>query len=178
VILFGQDGIRTDDPDYFPALILNEAMGGSRFSARLMTEVRATRGLTYGIGTSLVGYDQAEVMMGQTSVANERVGEAVQVIRDEWRKIAAEGLTEAELETTKTYVTGSYPLRFDGNGSLASIMVNMQMMGLSADYPKTRNERVWAVTMEDVQRVARDLYTPDGLRFIIVGEPQGVTATD
>lgn len=178
VILFGQGGIQTDDPDYFPALLLNEAMGGSRFSARLMTEVRAKRGLTYGIGTSLIGYDQAEVMMGQTSVANERVGEAVDVIRDEWRKIAEGGLTEAELDATKTYITGAYPLRFDGNGPLASIMVNMQMMGLPADYPKTRNEKVWAVTMEDVQRVARELYTPDKLRFIIVGEPQGVTATD
>lgn len=178
VILFGQGGIQTDDPDYFPALLLNEAMGGSRFSARLMTEVRAKRGLTYGIGTSLVGYDLAEVMMGQTSVANERVGEAVDVIRDEWRKIAEGGLTEAELDATKTYITGAYPLRFDGNGPLASIMVNMQMMGLPADYPKTRNEKVWAVTMEDVQRVARELYTPDKLRFIIVGEPQGVTATD
>jgi zinc protease len=178
VILFGQGGIQTDDPDYFPALLLNEAMGGSRFSARLMTEVRAKRGLTYGIGTSLVGYDQAEVMMGQTSVANEKVAEAVEVIRDEWRKIAEGGLTEAELDATKTYITGAYPLRFDGNGPLASIMVNMQMMGLPADYPKTRNEKVWAVTMEDVQRVARELYTPDKLRFIIVGEPQGVTATD
>ncbi len=178
VILFGQGGMRTDDPDYFPALLLNEAMGGSRFSARLMTEVRAKRGLTYGIGTSLVGYDQAEMMMGQTSVANERVSEAVEVIRDEWRKVAEGGLTEAELEATKTYVTGAYPLRFDGNGPLASIMVGMQMMGLPADYPKTRNEKVQAVTMEDVQRVARELYTPDALRFVIVGEPQGVTTTD
>ncbi|PLL14521.1 peptidase M16 [Tabrizicola sp. TH137] len=178
VILFGQGGIRTDDPDYFPALILNEAMGGSRFSARLMTEVRAKRGLTYGIGTSLVGYDEAEVMMGQTSVANERVAEAVEVIREEWRKIAEGGLTEAELQATKTYVTGAYPLRFDGNGPLASIMVNMQMMGLPSDYPKTRNQKVDAVTMEDVQRVARELYTPDALRFVIVGEPQGVTATE
>lgn len=178
VILFGQGGMRTDDPDYFPALLLNEAMGGSRFSARLMTEVRAKRGLTYGIGTSLVGYDQAEVMMGQTSVANERVAEALDVIRAEWRKVAEGGLTEAELDATKTYVTGAYPLRFDGNGPLASIMVNMQMMGLPADYPKTRNDKVWAVTMEDVQRVARELYTPDALRFVIVGEPQGVTATE
>ena len=178
VILFGQGGMRTDDPDYFPALLLNEAMGGSRFSARLMTEVRAKRGLTYGIGTSLVGYDMAEVMMGQTSVANERVAEALEVIREEWRKLAEGGLTEAELEATKTYVTGAYPLRFDGNGPLASIMVGMQLMGLPADYPKTRNEKVWAVTMEDVQRVARELYTPDALRFVIVGEPQGVTTTE
>ena len=64
VILFGHSGIKRDDPDFFAATILNEVLGGSGFSARLMTEVREKRGLTYGIGTSLVGYDQAELVMG------------------------------------------------------------------------------------------------------------------
>lgn len=178
VILFGQGGIATDDPDYFPAIILNEVLGGSRFSARLMREVRDERGLTYGIGTSIVGYDLAEVTMGQTAVANARVAEAVDVIRAEWARIAKEGITEQELEATKTYLTGAYPLRFDGNGRMARIMVNMQMIGLPPDYPKTRNDRVNAVTIEDVRRVAGEFFTPDQLRFIIVGEPEGVASTD
>lgn len=178
VVLFGHSGIKRDDPDFFAASILNEVLGGSRFSARLMTEVREKRGLTYGIGTSLVGYDNAELIMGQAAVANARVGEAVQVIRDEWAKIATEGITDAELEATKTYLTGAYPLRFDGNGPLATIMVNMQLIGLPADYPKTRNDKVNAVTAEDVKRVAATLFDPDGMRFVIVGQPEGVQSTD
>lgn len=177
-VLFGQSGIRRDDPDFFAATILNEVLGGSRFSARLMTEVREKRGLTYGIGTSLVGYDNAEMVMGQAAVANAKVGEAVQVIRDEWQKIAAEGISDEELAATKTYLTGAYPLRFDGNGPLATIMVNMQLIGLPADYPKTRNDKVNAVTAADVKRVAAELYKPDDLRFVIVGQPEGVQSTD
>jgi len=177
-IRFGHSGIKRDDPDFFAATILNEVLGGSRFSARLMTEVREKRGLTYGIGTSLVGYDKSELVLGQAAVANEKVAEAVQVIRDEWAKIARDGITEEELAATKTYLTGAYPLRFDGNGPLATIMVNMQMIGLPPDYPRTRNEKVEAVTMADVKRVAASLFKPDDLRFVIVGEPVGVTSTD
>ena len=178
VILFGHSGIKRDDPDFFAATILNEVLGGGGFSARLMTEVREKRGLTYGIGTSLVGYDHAELVMGQTAVGNARVAEAVQVIRDEWARIATTGISAEELAATKTYLTGSYPLRFDGNGPLATIMVNMQLIGLPPDYPKTRNDKVNAVTAEDVQRVAQTLFRPDDLRFIVVGEPEGLKSSD
>lgn len=177
-VLFAHEGIMRDDPDFFAASILNEILGGGRFSARLMTEVREKRGLTYGIGSYLVGYDQAEMVMGQFSSANATVGQALDVIRDEWRRIATEGVTEDEMAKTKTYLTGSYPLRFDGNGPIASILVGMQMIGLSADYPKTRNDKVNAVTMDDLKRVAARLFRADDLRFVIVGEPEGVTATE
>lgn len=178
VLLFGHSGIKRDDPDFFAATILNEVLGGGRFSSRLMTEVREKRGLTYGIGTSLVGFDRSELVLGQTAVANDRVAEAVEVIRAEWARIARDGITEEELATTKTYLTGAYPLRFDGNGPLAQIMVNMQLIGLPADYPKTRNDKVNAVTLADVNRVAAALLRADDLRFVIVGEPVGVTGTN
>lgn len=177
-ILFADQGMKRDDPDFFAASILNEIIGGGRFSARLMTEVREKRGLTYGIGSYLVGYDLAELYMGQFSSANATVAEAIDVVRDEWRKVAENGVTAEELETAKTYMTGSYPLRFDGNGSIANILVGMQMIGLDADYPRTRNDKVNAVTMEDVQRVAKRLYRPDDLRFVVVGQPEGLVSTD
>ncbi|MES2845536.1 MAG: pitrilysin family protein [Pseudomonadota bacterium] len=178
VILFGHAGIKRDDPDFFAATILNEVLGGGRFTARLMTEVREKRGLTYGIGTYLVGYDHAELVLGQASVANANVAQAIEVIRAEWAKIATEGITEAELKATQTYLTGSYPLRFDGNGPIASILVGMQVIGLDPDYPKTRNDKVMAVTPQDVKRVANRLYQPDALRFVVVGQPDGVVAIE
>lgn len=177
-ILFAHEGMKRDDPDFFAASLLNEIVGGTRFSARLMTEVREKRGLTYGIGSYLVGYDLAELYMGQFSSANATVAEAIDVVRSEWKRIAEEGPTEDELAKAKTYMTGSYPLRFDGNGPIANILVGMQMIGLDADYPKTRNDRVNAVTMADVQRVAKSLYRPDDLRFVVVGTPDGIQATD
>ena len=174
VILFGAPGIGFDDPDYFAASVLNEIVGGSRFSARLMSEVREKRGLTYGIGTALAGYDHADIIAGQLSSDNTKAAQAIQVIRDQWAEIAAKGVTPEELETAKTYMTGAYPLRFDGNGRIASILVGMQSLGLTPDYPKTRNDRINAVTLEDVNRVAKRLMNPDTLTFVVVGQPENL----
>ncbi len=178
VVLFGHGGIAFDDPDFFAASLLNDILGGGRFSARLMQEVREKRGLTYGIGTGLASRDLSAEWVGQFQASNDKVAEAIKVVREEWAKMAAEGVTEEELATAKTYMTGAYPLRFDGNGQIASILVGMQMLGLPADYPKTRNDKVNAVTMKDISRVAKRLLKPENLSFIVVGEPAGVEATE
>ncbi|AZL59032.1 insulinase family protein [Tabrizicola piscis] len=173
-VLFGHVGIPRDDPDFFAAFILNEAFGGGRFTARLMSEVREKRGLTYGIGSYLVGMDQAELFMGQFSASNDKVAEAIAVVQAEWARIATEGLTEQELADTKTYLTGSYPLRFDGNGRIANILVGMQMDDMPIDYAATRNAKIEAVTMDDIKRVAQRIFLPEALHFVIVGQPTGL----
>jgi zinc protease len=114
--------------------------------------------------------------MGQFQASNENVAEAIKVIRDQWATVAANGVTETELNDTKTYMTGAYPLRFDGNDTIASILVGMQDLGLPPDYPKTRNAKVEAVTLADVKRVAARLIKPDDLHFIVVGQPVGVAS--
>jgi len=174
VAVFGHEGIERDDPDFFPAFIANEIFGGSGRQSRLSDEVREKRGLTYGVGTFLANYDNADMVIGQFSSANDRISDAIDVIKAEWRRIAEEGVTEEELNEIKTYLTGAYPLRFDGNGRIARIMVGMQMSGLPVDYIATRNDQVNAVTIEDVQRVAARIYDADALRFVIVGQPEGV----
>lgn len=174
VILFGQPGIARDDPDFFAAYVLNEALGGGRFSARLMRELREKRGLTYGAYSYIANMDRADYIAGRLATANPRVGEAVAIIRAEWEKAAREGLGAEELAAVKTYLTGAYPLRFDGNGPIARILVGMQMMGYGPDYIATRNARIEAVTAEDVKRVAARLLAPERLQFVVVGEPGGL----
>lgn len=174
VIAFGQPGISRDDPEYFAAFIMNEVLGGGRFSTRLMRELREARGLTYGVGTGLVARDHADLMMGQLSVSNARVGEAIALIREEWTRMAEEGLTEEELERAQTFLTGAYPLRFDGNATIARILVGMQAEGLSTEYITNRNDMVMAVTVEDVQRMAAELLDVEALHFVVVGQPEGL----
>jgi zinc protease len=87
---------------------------------------------------------------------------------------AEDGITDQELAETKTYLTGSYPLRFDGNGPIAAILAAMQMRSSDRRLcPVTRNARIEAVTLEDVKRVAARLLHPDALHFIVVGQPEG-----
>ncbi|QUS36004.1 M16 family metallopeptidase [Falsirhodobacter algicola] len=175
VVRFGQPGIDLHDPDFFAAYVLNEIMGGSRFSARLMDELRAKRGLTYGAYSYLCTMERANFLLGQFASDNDKVAEAVDVTRDIWRRTAENGVTKDELDAAKTYLTGAYPLRWDGNGPIASILVGMQMQGFPADYPRTRNDRIDAVTLADVNRVAARLLQPDNLHFVVVGQPDGMT---
>ena len=174
VALFAQKGIAQKDDDFFAATVMNQVLGGGSFESRLMDEVREKRGLTYGVYSYLVPMDLAETYQGSVSSANDRIGEALSVIQDEWSKMATEGVTQQELDDAKTYITGSYPLRFDGNQTIAGILVGMQMLDLPIDYIATRNDKVEAVTLEDVKRVAAELLSPDQLSFVVVGQPEGL----
>lgn len=177
VAVFAQPGIDQEHPDFFPAFVLNHILGGGSFESRLMHEVREKRGLTYGISSYLMDRDNAELWMGGVASANDRIAETIEVIRAEWARMRETGVTAEELDNAKTFLTGAYPLRFDGNAPIARIAVNMQMQGLSTDYIANRNDMVNAVTLEDVNRVAQELLDPSRLTFVVVGQPAGVTSS-
>ncbi|PZO67212.1 MAG: peptidase M16, partial [Kocuria palustris] len=153
VVAFAQPGLPMSDKDYFAAFVLDHILGGGGFSSRLMDEIREKRGLTYGVGTGLANQVLGESWQGGMATANARTGEAVALVREVWGKIR-EGVTEREVADAKTYLTGEYPLRFDGNGKIAGILTGMQLMGMPRDYVNTRNPQIEAVTVEDVNRVA------------------------
>ncbi len=178
VAFFGHTAIPRDDDDFFAAFVANEIFGGSGRQSRLSEEVREKRGLTYGVGSYLVNYDGADMLLGQFASANDRVAQAIDVVKAEWVKIAENGVTEVELSEAKTYLTGAYPLRFDGNGPIARIMVGMQTVGLTPEYITSRNAKIEAITLDDVKRVVRRIYQPENLRFVVVGQPDGLESTN
>ncbi len=174
VALFGHQGIARDDPDFFPAFVLNQVLGGGNFRSRLMQEVRVERGLTYGVYSFLGLSEYGQTVAGRFSSSNDLVAEAIDVIRDQWSDLAENGVTDAELAAAQRYLTGAYPLRFDGNGRIAGILAGMQADGMPVDYIATRNDRVNAVTADDVRRVADRLLQPENLHFVVVGRPEGL----
>jgi len=177
VAIFGHSGIERDDEDFFAAFVMNQVLGAGGFESRLMSEVREERGLTYGIGTYLVPKFHAEMILGSVASSNATMAEAIDVIRAEWEKMATDGVTPEELEAAKTYLTGEYPLRFDGNAEIAKIMVGMQTVGLPPEYVVDRNDYIEAVTLDDVNRVASELLRPENLHFVVVGQPDGLEIT-
>lgn len=174
VALFGHEGIARQDPDFFPAFVLNQILGGGSFDSRLMREVRVERGLTYGIYSFLGTGEYGQTVGGSLSSSNDLVAEAIDVIRDQWSDLAENGVTDEELADAQRYLTGAYPLRFDGNGRIASILAGMQADGMPVDYIATRNDQVNAVTADDVRRVAARVLQPDNLHFVVVGRPEGL----
>lgn len=171
VVVFGEQGLKRADPDWYAAYVMNYILGGGGFSSRLMTEVRVKRGLAYGVYTYLVPRDHSALIEGGVATRNDRVAESLQLIRDEWRRMAENGATAQELTNAKTYLNGSFPLQMDSTQSIASLLISIQMDKLGIDYLDRRAGLIDAVTVDDVKRVAKRLLDPQHLTAVVVGDP-------
>ena len=176
--LFGHQGIARDDPDFFAATVVNYVLGGGGFNSRLMLSVRERAGLTYGIGTGLATFDAAAVVQGSTSSENGTVARALDMVRAEWAEMATNGPTADELQGAKDFLTGSFPLQFDGSTRIARLMVNARLDGRGLDWFEERQRRVAAVTLADARRVAARLLDPAKLLVVAVGQPVGLAASE
>ncbi|MEI7872564.1 MAG: pitrilysin family protein [Alphaproteobacteria bacterium] len=169
-------GIARDDPDWYAAVVMNHVLGGGGQQSRLFNEVRDKRGLAYGVSTALRTYKQAALMVISTASANERVAEAIRIIRAEFVRLRTEGITEQELADAKTYLNGALALSLDSSGSVASLLQSLQVDGLPSDHLTRRTALIGAVKLDDVRRVARRLLRDEAMTTVVVGKPVGVTA--
>jgi zinc protease len=129
------------------------------------------------VNVSLYPLDRAGLVLGSVSTRNDRAGQALDVVKDVMRRFAEEGPTAEELADAKTYLTGSYALRFDGNTKIAGQLLGIQEDDLGIDYVNRRNTLIEAVTLDQVKAQARRITLPDKLIITIVGRPVGIKAT-
>ena len=175
-VLMALPGVQRDDPDWYAALIMNHILGGGGQQSRLFSEVREKRGLAYGASSSLRVYKRAALLVMSTASANERVAEAIRVIKNELARLRLEGPTEQELADAKTYLTGALAISLDSSGAIAGLLHSMQIDNLSPDHLTKRAALIAAVKIEDVRRLARRLLRDEALLTVVVGKPVGVTA--
>jgi len=171
VAQFGHRGIARKDEDFISAYVLNYIIGGGGFSSRLMEEVREKRGLAYSVHSNLFPFQHGAVFIGNVATKNEAVGQSLDVIASELRRVAEQGPTEEEFADAKSYLTGAYALRFESSSSIANQLLWIQIEDLGIDYASRRNELVEAVTLDDIKRVAKRLIEADRLITTIVGKP-------
>ncbi len=154
-IRFGRPGLKRDDPDYIASVVAAHVLGGSgNMTSRLFREVREKRGLAYTVFGNFYAFDHGAYYYGGTTTKNERARESFDVASAEIRDVALNGLSEEELEKGKTYLIGSYPLRFDTSLKIASQLVHIQLEGRTPDWLVERNREIAAVTSASLKRAA------------------------
>ena len=174
VVVFGQPGIKRDDPDWYAALIDLNILSSGGLTSRVALEVREQRGLAYSVSASLDPLQHAGVILGQVGSQNAHVAESIDVIRNTWKRMHDDGPTAKELADAKTYITGSFPLSLDSTARIASILVSIEYDHLGIDYLDKRDALINKVTLADAKRVAARLLSPDNLLFSVVGQPQNL----
>src|SRR5207247_8430603 len=121
----------------------------------------------YGIRTSLIWMNHANIMSGGTATRSDRAAESLALIEEETKRMAAEGPTQDELDKAKTYLKGSYALGFDTSSKIAGQLVQIQLDKLGIDYPERRGAMLDAITLADAKRVDKQLL--DTTMLMLVG---------
>ena len=164
-----------DDPDYIASVVAAHVLGGSgSMTSRLFREVREKRGLAYTVFGTFYALEQGTYFYGGTTTKNERARESFDVAAAEVRDVALNGLNEEELEKGKTYLIGSYPLRFDTSAKIASQLIHIQLEGRAPDWLVGRNREIASVTIGSVRRAACRAFGDGSLLTTVVGRPGGV----
>ncbi|GAB5387480.1 MAG: pitrilysin family protein [Alphaproteobacteria bacterium] len=173
-IIILQTGPKRSDPDWWAMRVANHILGGGGFGSRLTEELREKRGLTYGVYSWMSPKDHTAQILASTSVAPDKVAEALDLMLAEWERMASGEVTEEELTAAKTYLAGALALRMTSTNRVASILRGIKDEGLGVDYLDKRNAIIDAITAEDVQRAARKwLAARDELLIVVAGQPEG-----
>ena len=175
VVTMGTVGLKRNDPDFIPSFVLNHILGGSAFSSRLFKEVREARGLAYSVYSYQVALDHVGLWFAGTATKNERAAESIALITDEFKRILDAGPSAEELKEAKSYLMGSYALRFDTSSKVAGQLLQIQLDQLGIDYVDRRNSLIEAVSLDDLKRVAKRLSDARNALVVVVGRPAGLS---
>ena len=174
-ILFGQTTVGRDHPDWLALAIANQVFGGPGFSARLMSELREARGLTYGVSSALVPVNDFGFVTGQTSVAAATTDETIALLRSLWADFIANGITEAEFEDARAYLNGSLAIRLDSTSDIASTVLFLAEYDLPPDYLTSRADLLAALSADDVNAAIPRHFDADALAIAVAGPENVVT---
>jgi len=177
VAIFGEPGLKRNDPDWFPALVMNYILGGGGFSSWLTEEVREKRGLAYSVYTQLEPLRHTGLLVGAVATRNEKLTQSLDIIKQQFIRMRDQGPGDQELEDAKTYLIGSFPLQLDSTSQLAALLVQLQIEHLGEDYLSRRADLIRSVGRDDVVRAAKRLLDPDALGIVVVGKPTGLPET-
>jgi zinc protease len=164
----GHIGIARNHPDYMALNMAIRILGGEG-SNRLHQVLRTQRGLTYGAQASFDTLKETGDFEAQTNTRSDATGEVLRLIVDEFWRLQRERVSEVELIDAKAYLAGSFPLTIETPGSIAMQVVTVLFYGLPVDQLQNFRERVNAVSVDDVQRVAQKYLRPDRLSIVLVG---------
>jgi predicted Zn-dependent peptidase len=167
-LILGVPSYPIEHPDRYALQVLSTVLGGG-MSSRLFTEVRERRGLAYYVFGLNHSYTDAGSLYAQAGVDINRIEEAVTTVLAELRGIAAEPVPADELDKAKNFSKGRFVLQLESPQGL--ILFGLRREVLERRVPDLDEvlDGLTAVTVEDVQRVARDLISDEKLRLALIG---------
>ncbi len=174
--VFGHaSGLKRTDPEWEAAIVANAALGQSSLTSRIGKRVRDREGLSYTLNSRFLWSDYLDgVWMVDVNVAPKNLGKAMRSTREEIERYVKEGITDAEVETQKSYFAGNYRVRLGTNAGVAFSLSYAQKYGYGPRYLDEFPDRVRAVTKDQVNDVIRARLHPEKLHLVVAGDLEAI----
>lgn len=168
-ILIGQPGNYRGDPDYFTLYLGNHALGGSGLVSRLSDEIREKRGLSYSVYSYFSPLRRKGPFIMGMQTRNAQTNEGIGLLQSTLRDYLQQGMKASELKSSRMNITGGFPLRIDSNKKIVGYLAMIGFYGLPLDYLDRFNERIEAITLEQIHETMRRRLDPDNMVIVTVG---------
>lgn len=166
--------LKPGSADVIPARIMNSILGGGIFSGRLMQNLREDKAYTYGARSSL----RSDKLIGRfnagASVRNEVTDSSVTEFLYELNRIVNEPVDAKDVKLSKSSIAGSFARSLESPQTIAGFARNIKRYNLPEDYYETYLQKLEAVTVADVQAMAKKYIKPDNAYIVVVGNKDEV----
>jgi zinc protease len=165
----GHASVSRSHPDFHALAVMNAILGGL-FNSRINMNLRERHAYTYGAFSSFDWRRGTSVFSASTAVQSQVTGPAVREILHEVQRMREENVHDDELSLAVDYLTGVFPLRFETTAAIADALAMRIGFGLDAAYYDTYRDRMRAVDVAAVRRVAETHLRPELLQVVVVGD--------
>ena len=170
VVSIGQVGIDRSNPDYFPVVVMNSILGGG-ITSRISMNLREDKGYTYGANSGWQFRRGAGPFRAGGDIQTAVTKEAVVEFMKELNGIRGDiPITAKELDYNKQSLIRRYPSQFETIGAISNQLSNLVVYGLPDTYFNDYISKINAVTLDDVDRVAKRYLDPSKMAIVIVGD--------
>ncbi|MCC2631595.1 MAG: processing protease [Patescibacteria group bacterium] len=167
-LMLAVKGYEISHPLRYPYRVLATILGGN-MSSRLFVSVREEQGLCYYVRSMPDSYVDAGLLVASAGVDNARLPLAVTAILNEFRKLRDEPVSEEELERAKQFLFGKMLLSMEDSEQVAEFYGMQQLLEGEIETVESIEAKVAAVTSEDIQRIAKELFVSEELRLAVIG---------
>jgi predicted Zn-dependent peptidase len=178
-VSIGLPSVRRGDPDAYALEVMNEILGGSGFTSRIMKTVRSDEGLAYSAGSGLrLGVYYPGSFRAEFQSKSRTVAYAAQLVLQEIKGMREKPVTDEELDTIKRNLIETFPSTFGSKAQTVGIFAADEYTRRDPSYWQTYRDRIRAVTAADVQRVAQKYLTPEKMVVLVVGDQKEIDLGD
>ena len=162
-------GISRGDAAYYDALLANAILGGSS-TARLFSEIRTKRALSYGASSGLDARREEGLLLAASQTKNESADEVAKVMLDEFRRIATEPLDPTEVDNRQTLLGGRFQRQVETSRGLNTIIAGALLEGVEPAEALAYSDRIEGTTGARATAAMARLLAPERISFVIVGD--------